>query len=135
MTDSTDSMDERSLYAAVLGQVIRGIRGRTSQEELARCAVLSKSALSRFEGGQTIPDLHEVRRIALALGVDLAEFCQVVERTLSRARDVIQGVGAGIGTWDVASIAGAARALQLRAAAPPTQRRRRGGSSKTRQAP
>ncbi len=81
--------DDRALYAAVLGQVIRALRGRASQGTVAGCAALSTSALSRFETGQTMPDLHEARRLSHALRIDLPRLCDVVESTMRRAEAIL----------------------------------------------
>ncbi len=78
---------ERQVYIAVLGQVIRQLRAakQMSQEKLAGAAVLSKSALSRFELGQSTPDLEEASRIAVALSTNLAELARLVDAAVARA--------------------------------------------------
>lgn len=81
-------MDERSVYAAVVGQLIQRLRGAVSQATLAKRAGLSQSALSRFENGQSMPDIHETRRLAGALGRSPADFVSLVERSYERATTV-----------------------------------------------
>lgn len=81
-------MDERHAYAAVTGQVILQLRtGRMSQEALARKARLSQSALSRFENGQTLPDIYELRALAQALDERPHQLTGKIEIAFARARD------------------------------------------------
>ena len=82
-----DAPADRQVYIAVLGQVIRQLRAakQMSQEKLAGAAGLSKSALSRFELGQSTPDLEEGRRVAAALSTDLAELARITEAAMTRA--------------------------------------------------
>jgi transcriptional regulator with XRE-family HTH domain len=81
-------MDERDAYAAVAGQVILQLRkGRMSQEALAKKAQLSQSALSRFENGQTLPDVYELRALASALEEQPHQLTAKIEIAFARARD------------------------------------------------
>lgn len=90
-------MDERQAYAAVAGQVLSQLRAlrRLSQEAVAARAGLSQSTLSRFEKGQTLPDVYEVRALALALGHTahqlMARIEDAYERTKSAAKKVTSG--------------------------------------------
>lgn len=62
--------DERAAFMAAFGRVIRRLRDDDgfSGTELARRAGLSQSALSRFETGQTMPDVFELLCLAQELG-------------------------------------------------------------------
>jgi transcriptional regulator with XRE-family HTH domain len=81
-------MDDRVAYAVVVGQLIQQLRQRTSQVDLAKRAGLSQSSLSRFEKGQTMPDVFEMHRLAKALGRTSSEFMILVERSFQRTEDV-----------------------------------------------
>jgi len=109
--NSFAAMDERAVYAAVTGQVIQRLRaGRLSQAALAARAGLSPSALSRFENGQSMPDLYEQRRLALALDRTPGQLAELFEQAFARATQVAQQVG-GEGQWNrisAAAIAGLA---------------------------
>jgi transcriptional regulator with XRE-family HTH domain len=86
-------MDERATYAAVVGQVIQHLRsGRMTQQQLAEKASLSQSSLSRFEKGQSLPDLFETRRLARALGKKPGEFVDLLDQALARTADVAKKV-------------------------------------------
>ena len=58
-----------------VGQRIRGLRQKKGmlQEELARKAGLSPSALSNFEQGRRRTSLDWLRKISLALGVQVSD--------------------------------------------------------------
>ena len=88
-------VEDRVLYAASIGRVLRLLRGYTSQAALAARAGLSASTLSRFESGQAVPDLVEARNLARVLGVDLARLAQLSESVLRRAAKILQGMDAG----------------------------------------
>lgn len=108
MTPSPPAADERALFVAVLGQVIRALRtsaSRMSQETLAIRAGLSTSALSRFETGQTAPDLYELRRVSSALGTSPAAVCRIVEESFDRARVIAQKTSAGRSPSAIAGLA------------------------------
>ena len=86
-------MDERAAFAVVVGQLIQRLRGRaTSQQTLAAKAGLSQSALSRFENGQSVPDLYETRRLAIALGQKPEAFVGLIEQSFARTAEVAQKV-------------------------------------------
>jgi transcriptional regulator with XRE-family HTH domain len=87
-------MDERQAYAAVTGQLISQLRAqrRLSQGLLATRAALSQSALSRFEKGQTLPDLYEVRRLAQALALPPSQLMERIEDAFARTRDAAKKV-------------------------------------------
>ncbi|CUU58155.1 Helix-turn-helix domain-containing protein [Parafrankia irregularis] len=56
-----------------LGRSVRELRQRRgwSQEELARAAGMTQSAVARFEAGGTVPTLPVLERLAEALDADL----------------------------------------------------------------
>lgn len=86
-------MDDRLTYAAVVGQVVQQLRaGHMSQQMLATKAGLSQSSLSRFEKGQTLPDMFEMRRLAAALGKKPADFVALIEQALTRTTEVAKKV-------------------------------------------
>ena len=70
-----------------------------SQAGLALRAGLSPSALSRFETGQSLPDMFETRRLARALGREPGQFVELVEQALARTTQVAQQVGPA-NVWD-----------------------------------
>jgi transcriptional regulator with XRE-family HTH domain len=91
------AMDERTAYAAVAGQLIQKLRtGRLSQEALATRAGLSQSALSRFENGQTMPDLYEVRSLARALGETPSELIAKIDEAFVRTTEAAKKVSPGV---------------------------------------
>lgn len=59
-----------------------------SQAALATRAALSQSALSRFENGQSLPDMYETRRLARALGRTPAQLLDLVDQAFARAAQV-----------------------------------------------
>jgi transcriptional regulator with XRE-family HTH domain len=59
---------------------LRSARGDT-QEDLAHRAGLTVAALARIERGHANPTWTSVRRIALALDINLAALGEAVERT------------------------------------------------------
>lgn len=86
-------MDDRLTYAAVVGQVVQQLRtGHMSQQMLASKAGLSQSSLSRFEKGQTLPDMFEMRRLATALDKKPADFVALIEQALTRTTEVAKKV-------------------------------------------
>jgi hypothetical protein len=110
------TLDERAVYAHVLGQVIRRRRGELPQADLALASGLSASALSRFELGQSQPDVYELRRLALALGSDAVTLVALVERALAWALHAAGRVGV---TADaVGGLAQMAAAVVAESAAP-----------------
>jgi transcriptional regulator with XRE-family HTH domain len=87
------AMDERAAFAVVIGRLIQRLRsGGTSQQALAIKAGLSQSALSRFENGQSVPDLYETRRLAMALGYKPEAFMGLIEQSFARTAEVAQKV-------------------------------------------
>lgn len=91
-------MEDRLAYATVVGQVVQRLRGRTSQEALALRAGLSQSALSRFENGQSMPDMYEVRRLSSALGMSPGDFMTLIDQAFARTRAVAKKVSSS-DTW------------------------------------
>jgi len=99
-------IDERTTYAAVVGQVIQRLRaGRMNQQQLALRAGLSQSALSRFEKGQSLPDLYETRRLARALDQKPGQFVDLIDQALVRTADVTKKVSTGDSVDGFAAIA------------------------------
>jgi transcriptional regulator with XRE-family HTH domain len=89
-------MDGRRAYAAVTGQVILRLRsGKFSQETLASRAGLSQSALSRFENGQSLPDAHELRALAIALGHKPGQLVEKIEDAFARTHAAAEKVSPG----------------------------------------
>src|SRR6185295_16730489 len=85
----------RRAYASVTGQLILRLRGRMSQETLATQARLSQSALSRFENGQTLPDIYELRALAAELGQTPHQFIEKIEDAFARTHDAAKKVSSG----------------------------------------
>lgn len=69
MTTETRRLSERQIFAITFGQMLRGLRetGKLTQADLAKRARLSQSALSRFEKGQSIPDVWQLGGLGAAL--------------------------------------------------------------------
>lgn len=53
---------------------------------------MSQSSLSRFEKGQTLPDMFEMRRLATALDKKPADFVALIEQALTRTTEVAKKV-------------------------------------------
>jgi len=89
--------DDRAAYAAIAGRVVRRMRelADLSQADLASRSSLSTSSLSRFEHGQSMPDLHELRRLAIAIGRDAAGLIAIVDRAFDRAGEIARRIVAG----------------------------------------
>ena len=64
-----------------------------SQAELADVTGLSKSALSRFELGQSIPDAYEVWSIARVLDRDPGSLFELIDLALQRADQIAGRLG------------------------------------------
>jgi ribosome-binding protein aMBF1 (putative translation factor) len=65
---------EKTRLEYELGRSVRALREEWgwSQTQLARAAGMTQSAVARFEAGGTVPTLPVLRRLADALGVELA---------------------------------------------------------------
>jgi len=66
-----------------LGSVLRELRLRApkrSQEDVAFNAGITAGALAKIELGRSSPEWRTVRSIAQALGIDLVELAQLIER-------------------------------------------------------
>jgi ribosome-binding protein aMBF1 (putative translation factor) len=65
---------EAARLAFELGRSVRELREQRgwSQTELAGAAGMTQSAVARFEAGGTMPTLPVLKRLARALGVELA---------------------------------------------------------------
>jgi transcriptional regulator with XRE-family HTH domain len=62
-----------------VGTTIKLLRGERPQEDLAHEAGISTSTLSRIERGLHQPSLPTLRKIAVALGVSLADLIAASE--------------------------------------------------------
>jgi transcriptional regulator with XRE-family HTH domain len=62
-----------------VGTTIKLLRGERPQEDLAHEAGISTSTLSRIERGLHQPSLPTLRKIAVALGVSLADLIDASE--------------------------------------------------------
>jgi transcriptional regulator with XRE-family HTH domain len=62
-----------------VGTTIKLLRGERPQEDLAHAAGISTSTLSRLERGLHQPSLPTLRKIAVALGVSLADLIDAAE--------------------------------------------------------
>jgi transcriptional regulator with XRE-family HTH domain len=63
-----------------VGTTIKLLRGERPQEDVAHAAGISTSTLSRVERGLHQPSLPTLRKLAVALGVSLAELIEAAER-------------------------------------------------------
>jgi len=94
-----DVPDERVTYARIAGAVIRRLREGTPQAAVAASSGLSQSALSRFENGQSLPDMYETMRLARALGRTPSDLLRLVDHEVvmlvGRSREVAK-VAAGL---------------------------------------
>lgn len=80
-----------------LGEEIRAARIKSgmTQEELATCLHTTKSAISKYELGKREPNLVQIRKIAVALGITVADLvdgnfwanCSEAERKAAFAID------------------------------------------------
>jgi transcriptional regulator with XRE-family HTH domain len=55
-----------------------------TQQALAALAELSQSSLSRFEKGQSLPDLYETRQLTRALEISPSQFVDLVDKAFAR---------------------------------------------------
>lgn len=94
---------ERQVYAAVVGRLIQRARTKTGarQEDLALRAGLSQSSLSRFENGQSLPDLYELRGLARALDEEPDEFVARSERAFELTKAAADKVAPGAGWAEI----------------------------------
>lgn len=79
MNDQNEVVD---MTAVNLAQQIRRLRERRnfSQRALAEASGLSRNTLSLLERGQTSPTVSTLKRLAIALGVDLNAFFDPIEK-------------------------------------------------------
>lgn len=126
----------RLAYAAVAGRVLRCLReGRAlSQAELASRADLSTSSLSRFETGQSLPDMYEVYHIALALGVTPSKIHDLAEVALGGAVQLRRRISPGRSWRGVSRAELAGLAAIAVAGVLPEAERRASGSPRRRSA-
>ena len=81
---------ERALYAFVVGRVLISYRAthKLTQKQLAQKAELSQSSLSRFECGQSLPDIWEISAIAPAFMLTGHELLSAIDSFYRRALEV-----------------------------------------------
>lgn len=121
-------MTEADVYAMVLGRTIAELRDRhgLSQVALANKVGLTQPTLSRLEKGATNPELHTLRAIAKAFGLDTPSLIAQAEAAFARTSQAAGGAGtppaqtegqwwqmATLGALGVASIVGLAVAAAL----------------------
>ena len=84
-------MTEREIYMVVVGRVLWSIReadGMT-QIQLAMLSGISTSAISRYEKGQTAPDLFELRALA---GAHHERLVRLVEHVFKETKQALKQV-------------------------------------------
>jgi len=55
---------DHQIYAIVLGRLLVKLRGDRSQQEVSKAIGISQSSLSRFENGETLPDVFQLCLLA-----------------------------------------------------------------------
>lgn len=80
-------MDERRAYSIAAGLMIRQLRAvqDMTQKTLAERAFVSKSALSRFELGDSLPDAYQVVMIARAFDLSPHALLSLFDDALARS--------------------------------------------------
>lgn len=78
MVDQTNSVDETSVNVARQIRILRD-RRNLSQRSLAEASGLSRNTLSLLEWGQTSPTVSTLKRLAIALGVDINAFFNPID--------------------------------------------------------
>jgi transcriptional regulator with XRE-family HTH domain len=73
MVDQNDGVDEITVNVARQIRILRK-RRNLSQRELAEASGLSRNTLSLLERGQTSPTVSTLKRLAIALGIDINAF-------------------------------------------------------------
>jgi transcriptional regulator with XRE-family HTH domain len=73
MVDQNESVDETTINVARQIRILRK-RRNLSQRALAEASGLSRNTLSLLERGQTSPTVSTLKRLAIALGVDINAF-------------------------------------------------------------
>jgi transcriptional regulator with XRE-family HTH domain len=76
--DDNERVDETTINVAQRIRILRERRG-LSQSALAEASGLSRNTLSLLERGQSSPTVSTLKRIALALGVDISAFFSTSE--------------------------------------------------------
>jgi DNA-binding XRE family transcriptional regulator len=68
--------------ARQIGATIRILRRqrRLSQERLAGKIGISRPSITKLESGKAVPSLAKLPRVAVALGIDIAEVFQLIRR-------------------------------------------------------
>jgi transcriptional regulator with XRE-family HTH domain len=59
-------------------------RHTVSQRSIARLAGISRQAYSRYERGQSIPNILEASKLAMCYNVQLAEFVAIIRETVEQ---------------------------------------------------
>ena len=80
MSVQSDQIDETTVNVARQIQLLRRKR-HLSQRALARASGLSRNTLSLLERGQTSPTVSTLKRLAIALGVDINAFFESLDQT------------------------------------------------------
>lgn len=89
----TRTRPSRQVHARVLGLVIRHLRGALSQDDLSRMSGISRSSISRIEGGEIMLSMHDVECLAFPLsgrGDVVETFRLIVEMTQRIYQDAAQ---------------------------------------------
>lgn len=84
--NANQTADERPIVSA-MREVLRGLRGNRSPDEIAERAAISKASLWRYETdkeNRRIPDLDVLARLAEAYGITLAQLIERAELVASQ---------------------------------------------------
>jgi transcriptional regulator with XRE-family HTH domain len=79
-------MTEHQVYAIILGHVLTAMRGERSQVTVSKATAISQSSLSRFEQGQTVPDVYQLRQLALHYDIEVGHLVGLVDAAIRRVR-------------------------------------------------
>jgi transcriptional regulator with XRE-family HTH domain len=79
MDEQSETFDETTLNVAQQIRVLR-LRRNLSQRALAEASGLSRNTLSLLERGRTSPTVGTLKRIAIALGVEISAFFEPFEQ-------------------------------------------------------
>lgn len=82
------AVTEMLAHMAVAGQIFRRLRCEMSQEAFADKALITQSTLSRFENGETSPDLYELHRIATATHRSATEVIAMIDKAFKLAAGI-----------------------------------------------
>ncbi len=83
-------MVTRGNYAQLFGDRLRELRAAAelTQRELARLTGTSAAAISNFEAGNNSPTLGTLVRLADALGCNVTDLVEVLDRSPGRSRNL-----------------------------------------------